>query len=171
MKTWFTSDWHLDHANIILYCNRPFKSVARMNKTILSNYRQAVADEDEVYFLGDLAMRGPDNLNWYINTFGKLPGRKHLVLGNHDRLNPFQYEDAGFTSIHTALHLELLDLYLVHDPAKSIVRRDKDWICGHVHNLFGKLIKRNVVNVSVDVWDFKPANLDEVLAVLNEGRD
>lgn len=171
MNTWFTSDWHLDHYNIIPYCGRPFETTAKMNKRILGNYRDLVAPEDEVYFLGDLSLRGPDNLNWYKNTFGKLPGTKHLILGNHDRLNPFQYEDAGFMTIHTALHLELFDIYLVHDPAKSIVRRDKDWVCGHVHNLFGKTITRNVVNVSVDVWDFKPASLDEIFALLAKIKD
>ena len=171
MKICFTSDWHLDHANIIEYCDRPFENVSRMNKRILHNYREAVAEGDIVYFLGDLAMRGSDNLNWYINTFGKLPGIKHLVKGNHDRLSMWQYETAGFMSIHSALHLELLDLYLVHDPAKSVVLRHKDWICGHVHNLFGKRLGPNVVNVSVDVWDFKPASLEEVLAVLGKTPD
>ncbi len=167
---WFTSDWHLDHANIIRYCERPFESTARMNKRILYNYKELVAEDDIVYFLGDLSMRGADNINYYINTFGKLPGTKHLILGNHDRMNPFKYEEAGFMTVHTALHLELLDLYLVHDPAKTMVRRDKDWICGHVHNLFGKLIRPNVVNVSVDVWDFKPASFDEVNELLTTDR-
>lgn len=167
---WFTSDWHLDHANIIRYCDRPFKSVARMNNKILYNYKDVVAEDDIVYFVGDLCMRGADNLNFYINTFGKLPGQKHLILGNHDRMSPFKYEDAGFMTVHTALHLELLDLYLVHDPAKTLVRRDKDWVCGHVHNLFGKLIRPNVINVSVDVWDFKPASFDEVNELLTTDR-
>lgn len=168
MTIWFTSDWHLDHDNIIEYCDRPFENKGKMNHGILSRYKSLVEEKDEVYFLGDLSFRGPDNLGWYINTFGKLPGIKHLVLGNHDRLHPFQYEDAGFVSVHSALHLELLDIYLVHDPAKSLVRRDKLWICGHVHNLFGKLIRPNVVNASVDVWDFKPASLEQILALTRD---
>jgi calcineurin-like phosphoesterase family protein len=75
----------------------------------------------------------------------------------------WQYEEAGFMTVANAMHLELLDIDLVHDPAKSLVRRDKLWICGHVHNLFPKLMRPNLVNVSVDVWDFKPASLDEIL--------
>lgn len=165
---WFTSDWHLDHVNIMEYCRRPFEKVAMMNKTILRNYRELVAEDDIVYFLGDLSMRGPDNLNWYKSTFGKLPGVKHLIKGNHDNLNMWQYEDAGFMTIANAMHLELLDIYLVHDPAKSLVRRDKLWICGHVHNLLPKLIRPNLVNVSVDVWDFKPASLDEILELTKD---
>jgi calcineurin-like phosphoesterase family protein len=145
------------------YCDRPFTKVSQMNRTILSNYRNMVAPEDIVYFLGDLSMRGSDNLNWYKSIFNKLPGTKHLVKGNHDRLTMWQYEEAGFMTVANAMHLELLDIYLVHDPAKSLVRRDKLWICGHVHNLFPKLMRPNLVNVSVDVWDFKPVSLDEIL--------
>jgi len=163
---WFTSDWHLDNEQIIGYCNRPFKHKGHMNSAIFSKYRQCVADDDIVYFLGDLSFRGPDNLSWYINVFNKLPGRKHLILGNHDRLSVWQYEDAGFMTVHSALHLELLDLYLVHDPAKALVRRDKVWITGHLHNIVGKIVAHNIINVCVDVWDFYPASLDEINALI-----
>jgi len=37
MKFWFTSDYHLGHANIIKYCNRPFKGIDQMNSTIIRN--------------------------------------------------------------------------------------------------------------------------------------
>jgi calcineurin-like phosphoesterase family protein len=149
------------------YCDRPFDKVSKMNHTILSNYKRLVEPNDLVYFLGDLSMRGPDNINWYKSTFQKLPGRKHLILGNHDHLSVWQYEDAGFMTIHSALHLELLDLYLVHDPAKSLVVKHKPWICGHVHNLFPRIMRPNLINVSVDVWNFEPAPLDKILELLD----
>jgi len=139
-----------------------------MNRAILNNYREAVAEEDVVYFLGDLSLRGPDNLNWYKSTFGKLPGIKHLIKGNHDKLSMWQYEDVGFMTVHNALHLELLDLYLVHDFAKTLVRRDRLWLCGHIHNLLGKIARRNVINVCVDVWDFKPVSIDQIWEVAAE---
>ena len=80
-----------------------------------------------------------------------------------------QYEDIGFTTIHSALHLELLDIYLVHDPAKALVRRDKLWLVAHVHNLFGRpQMGRNMINVGVDVWDFRPVSLDQITALAKE---
>lgn len=36
---------------------------------------------------------------------------------------------------------------------------DKAWMCGHIHGLF-KAVKK-VLNVGVDVWDFKPVSWEE----------
>ena len=50
---YFTSDWHLGHANIIKYCERPFKSVSDMDRILIQNYNEIVDQDDTVYFLGD----------------------------------------------------------------------------------------------------------------------
>ena len=36
-RVFFTSDTHFNHANIIRFCNRPFKDVSHMNEAIISN--------------------------------------------------------------------------------------------------------------------------------------
>ena len=32
---WFTSDLHLGHANAIQFCDRPFETVEKMNRTLI----------------------------------------------------------------------------------------------------------------------------------------
>jgi calcineurin-like phosphoesterase family protein len=54
--TWFTADFHLGHANIIRYCNRPFAIVEEMDQAILERLNGSVKVNDTLYFLGDFCM-------------------------------------------------------------------------------------------------------------------
>lgn len=157
---YFTSDWHIGHQNIIEYCKRPFPTADKMKHFILSNYNKTVTQEDTVYFLGDLAIVGPAQKNFIYTFIHSLPGTKHLILGNHDKLDAFDYEEVGFKTVHTAL--DIGDYILVHDPAKVIVDHTKRWLCGHVHTLFKKNRNGNVLNVGVDQWGFFPVSMEEV---------
>jgi len=161
---YFTADQHFDHENIIKFCERPFKTIRLMNHAIIENNNEIVTNDDIVYHLGDITLRGPVSINVVRQFIGKLKGQKHLILGNHDRLTPKQYLNVGFLSVHTSLELEIENLILVHDPALSAVDRKRVFLCGHVHDLF-KTIK-NVINVGVDQWDFKPVSLPEIREVI-----
>lgn len=157
---YFTSDWHIGHENVIKYCNRPFANADKMRHTILGNYNKVVTEEDIVYFLGDMTLVGPANKQYLLNITKGLPGTKHLILGNHDKLDPFDYEEGGFMSVHTAL--DIGEFILVHDPVKSLVDHDRKWLCGHVHQLFKMNRTGHVLNVGVDIWGFFPVSIDEV---------
>lgn len=61
INTWFTSDFHLGHQNIIRYCSRPFHSTGEMDEGILGNLNSMVRQNDVLYFLGDFCMGGPDH--------------------------------------------------------------------------------------------------------------
>jgi calcineurin-like phosphoesterase family protein len=51
VNTWFTSDFHFGHRNIIQYCNRPFASTGEMDAAILANLNWQVGENDQLYFL------------------------------------------------------------------------------------------------------------------------
>lgn len=160
---WFTSDWHLFHDNIIESCARPFKNVNAMNEVLLQKYNEVVRDEDTVYFLGDLTMRGPKQMEPVRRIVLQMKGKKHYIMGNHDRFKVWSYLKMGFVSVHTAL--PLWDACLVHDPADALPFDTKYVFCGHVHNLW-EVRAPNIVNVGVDVWDFYPVNVAALLARL-----
>ena len=56
--TFFTSDTHFGHANIINLCKRPFKDVNHMNDMLVENWNNVVTDDDTVFHLGDFAFGG-----------------------------------------------------------------------------------------------------------------
>ncbi len=55
--TYFTSDLHFGHENIIRFSNRPFSSAEEMNRTLIDNWDSRVTDRDDIYILGDMFYR------------------------------------------------------------------------------------------------------------------
>ena len=178
MNIWYTADQHFDHGAIIQYCDRPFpfdpdnikdslRAIGRMNRHIIEEHNKLVKPSDTVWHLGDFTMRGRDHRGHVRKKFVRpLHGNKHLIYGSHEKFTPHEYIDMGFSSVHTSYHQELLDIYLTHDPAVSIVRKDKLWLCGHVHTLFKT--SGNVINVGVDQWNLRPVHLDEIIQLGKE---
>ena len=58
MTTFFTSDQHSGHRNIIGYCERPFHGVGEMNAVLVTNWDAVVGPHDTVHVLGD-SRNGP----------------------------------------------------------------------------------------------------------------
>lgn len=72
------SDLHLDHKNIMRYCDRPFSSVEEMNRTIIDNWNEVVEEDDFVYLVGDLAFgRRRSKMRYWLK---KLNGNVILIL-------------------------------------------------------------------------------------------
>ena len=93
-NTWFTSDFHLGHYNIIRLCNRPFASTAEMDAAILSNLNGKVAENDQLYFLGDFCKGSATYAQRYRERI--VCKNIHFVEGNHDR--SARKIDASFSS-------------------------------------------------------------------------
>lgn len=160
MNRWFTADQHFGHENIIDYCNRPFNRISKMEQTIIANYRKVVQPEDIIYFLGDLSIKGPQHRGHLDYVLEQLPGNKILILGNHDKYDPFVYMDAGFREVHTLL--DIGDYILVHDPALATRVDDRYWLCGHVHTVFKMAKNNHCLNIGVDQWGFFPVSDEEI---------
>jgi calcineurin-like phosphoesterase family protein len=138
-----------------------------MNSCLVEKHNSVVKDGDTVYHIGDFSLY-TDNLPLMKHCLKYLNGKHHLILGNHDTLKPWEYIDIGFLTVHTALelHTEYGNFVLGHDPAISVINKDWKFLCGHIHDLFCKI--KNVVNVGVDVWDFKPVSAEEIIKLYKE---
>lgn len=91
MTTWFTSDLHFGHKNIIKYCLRPFAvdpckptkaDVETMNHALIENWNAVVQDGDMVWNLGDASFCCP--VDQAAECLRQLHGHHNFIRGNHD---------------------------------------------------------------------------------------
>src|SRR5215467_15943917 len=82
MAIFFTSDTHFGHGGALGLYRRPFLSVATMNEAIVERWNETVGPHDDVWHLGDFAIRQPAAA--VADLLGRLNGQKHLVAGNND---------------------------------------------------------------------------------------
>lgn len=158
-KLKFWSDTHFGHANIIKYCNRPFADTKKMDARMIQNYFDHVQDDDVVIWVGDVAFTDHEHINGIIKT---LPGYKILVVGNHDFHHrhkfPIQYD---FDETH--LVLTVGDFVISHHPWWNV---PGGWynIHGHLHDR--KTDNPKHFNVGVELLDYKPISLTEIIKAL-----
>lgn len=175
-ETWFTSDLHFYHKNVIEYCKRPYSCVDDMHEGLINNWNACVTDIDRIYILGDFCFAGTKAMSEILK---RLRGEKHLILGNHDHFKPHR-TDLGFSSItydgnvNIGKHSVLLSHYPYRgdhtESERFTERRLKDqgsWLLhGHIHDKWKTLDRQ--INVGVDVWNMRPVHYEEIRKIIYE---
>ena len=181
MSTFFTSDSHYGHANIIKYCNRPFASVEEMDNTLIHNWNAVVRPEDTVYHLGDFAVGGGPAAPY----LRRLNGTIYFCLGNHDKR-------LRFIKAYLDIELELQDhfagSYLNDDKVKFgipylrevTVEKQEIVLChyamkvwngshkgswqlyGHSHGTLPDDPNALSCDVGVDCWNYFPVSMEQL---------
>lgn len=89
IRTWFSSDWHFDHKNITGPTvsrwkdgYRTFDSTHYMNQVLHETINKYVQEDDILYFLGDFAFGGENNIAIHRNLINCKT--IHVTYGNHD---------------------------------------------------------------------------------------
>lgn len=153
MTIFFTADQHFEHTNIIKYCHRPFADVDAMNTALIENWNSVVRDGDIAYVVGDFCYHYPER---YLS---QLKGDKVLINGNHDG------NRIGLGSLLCSF--SGVKIYMQHRPPvffNGTVAKADFVVCGHVHEKWRTMQSvLPLVNVGVDVWDFKPVSLYEIV--------
>ncbi|MFW7268694.1 metallophosphoesterase [Gluconacetobacter sp. Hr-1-5] len=156
MATWFTADTHFGHANILKHCNRPFASVTEMDAALIANWNARVVPGDDIWCLGDFCRGSPDRYGPHLN------GRKHLIIGNHDRPSAQVWDGWASVQPYADLKLDDVRLILFHYPIAEWngFYRGSLHLYGHVHGQ--REPTRQSCDVGVDCWDYRPVSLDEL---------
>ena len=172
-KLYFISDLHLMHANIIKYCNRPFRDEKEMTERLIDNWNNAVSDNDQVVFLGDfiIGCKDPKGVSEYI--YECLNGEKYFIRGNHDSDEKISDKIDWIKKSDDNLyitHYRGYDLILSHFPferkhLKPLTNRIM--IHGHTHSesLISDINNR-IINVSSEAVKYTPILFEKILEVL-----
>lgn len=176
-NSFFCSDHHLGHSNIITFLDcagkniRKFDSIEEHDETIIEKHNAVVRPQDRVYFLGDVAIARRN-----IKLVERMNGKKILIKGNHDifKLNDYVplFEDIraykvfpthGIICSHIPIHKE------------NLQHRFKANVHGHLHaNTVTKwdvkegiwLTDSQYLNVCMEQINYTPISLDQVLEKL-----
>lgn len=159
-KTWFISDTHFGHSNIIKYDERPFGDIKQMEDALVENWNKKVKPGDTVWFLGDFAFI---NKRDYIEPIvRRLNGIKNIVLGNHDTKSTQFYRDCGFNEAYN--HPVILKNFFIlsHEPVFITENMPYFNIYGHVHNHSAYTTKtKNTCCVCCSRWNYEPVRVPE----------
>lgn len=188
-ETWFVSDTHFYHANILKFTGldgqliRPgFASVEEMNERMVENWNAVVRPEDTIYHLGDVVMGKGVGQPEIGKIMGRLNGSKRLLVGNHD----YEYVKA------LAPYFKKIGLWRIF--------KEEGFVCTHIplmpsqfrhavsHNVHGHIHERLVrttgetanlaagadpryINICVEHTNYKPLHLDEIVAEIKRRKD
>lgn len=87
--TWVTTDTHFNHQTMVVECGRP----ADFGERIRREWKKVIAPQDTLVHLGDVIFYKYPDLKGIMDA---VPGRKILVMGNHDVKSRGWYMRNGF---------------------------------------------------------------------------
>ena len=158
-KLYFTSDWHIGHANVLKFDKRPYKDLDEMHSHMIKTFNYWVPKHGITYFLGDMGF-GSNNLLGEI--IGQLNGTKVLIRGNHDVFKTadfIKYFDEIYgVKVGTDIYRDW-DFIMSHIPIHIESRsRWKANIHGHLHG--NSYPEDFYMNVCVEHIDFTPKHFN-----------
>lgn len=162
MSVYFTSDHHFGHSGARSFYRRPFASVAAMDQQMLARWNSIIEPQDEVWHLGDFAVRqSPERVR---SLLSDLRGQKHLIAGNNDDAAVTACDGWQSVQSYTEIIVDGTRLILCHYPFRTWRDMGKGSINLHGHS-HGRLKPQPYqFDVGVDVWDFRPVRLAELIA-------
>jgi calcineurin-like phosphoesterase family protein len=187
-RVFYTSDIHLGHGRVADL--RGFTSTRDHDRAIADGWRSEVTDRDTVYVLGDVAVSG---FTYALEFLAGLPGRKHLIAGNHDPVHPMHRRTfAGklpafldvFETVSPFLRRKLAgrELLLSHfpyvewgdGPGREGSRYEQyrlpdlgtPLLHGHTHGT--EQGHGHSLHIGVDAWGLAPVSQDHVIDWLDE---
>ena len=153
------ADPHYYHENIIKHEYRPFKTANDMNRCLIDNHNETISKRDRVFILGDFSLGNKEQTK---NIVQQLNGYLILIMGNHDRNRSRKwFLDCGFNEVIKYPVIINDNIILSHEPIDNIEGTLFRNIHGHIHGRH--LSVPPYINVGLDVTQYKPCSLDNII--------
>ena len=190
-EVWIFSDPHYNHSNICrgttnwrtmdgeipVEQTRDFKTIEKMNESILNGINQNVGQDDILICLGDWSFGGFESIEEFRNRI--ICKNIHLILGNHDHHIERNRDDVQrlFVSVnhYETLVINKKTFRLFHYPIQSWngMNNGDIHLHGHVHlppnRKFGQGKK---MDVGMDGHpEFRPYNIMREIVPIMDKRD
>lgn len=146
------TDTHLGHKNMVKLCQRP----TNFTELILKNCQKKLTRDDILIHLGDIMW---DPLPYA--KFMKLPCRKILIRGNHDKRSSEQYMRDGFSFVARTMTLELHGCTMLFSHAPQFGHTADINIHGHLHALYRDDVFRLYWPLSLEHMGYRPIALND----------
>lgn len=196
---WITADLHFWHRNIIKYTKRPFQSVEDMNEAMITNWNSVVGPEDLIYILGDMFFCGKEraktildrlngqkilikgnhevgsDLKWQQIGFlsvhkaaaVRLPDGTDALMSHFPyAMNKFEYFKFNLKNLWKKIcgkrPIQSFSEYRLQDTGQYLLH-------GHVHNAWH--IKKKMINVGCDSWNYFPVSLQQIITIIEGEKD
>ena len=154
------ADAGLGDDTAIEHGDRPFENMEAMNAALLEAWRTCVDPNDTIVNLGDVT-RAMTPWRKKAGTLRALPGRKIVVLGNHDFTGKGDVADLGedelyVTVISPGKPILLLTHLPLHEVPEGMVN-----VHGHSHRA-DENQSGPYVNVCVERTGYRPIRMSEI---------
>ncbi|MRI57174.1 metallophosphoesterase [Methylobacterium sp. DB1607] len=161
MTVWFTADTHFGHANVLALSRRPFADIRDHDEALVASWNARVGRGDEVWHLGDFAL-GLDETA-LSRLFGRLNGRKHLIVGNHDARRTLRLPWSSQPEQMREIVVDHRRIVLCHYALRSWrrIHGGAVHLYGHTHGRIPGT--RNSEDAGVDAWGYAPVALPDLL--------
>ncbi len=160
-KVFFVSDLHLGHRKILYHtakvpgAYRGGTTTEEHDEWVIERCLSVSPNKNTVwYLLGDIAMEKEQ-----LSLLDRLPGRKILIMGNHDTFDSIIY--LGYVERIAAM-IKKYGMWITHAPIHEVELRGKPNIHGHMHR-YELVTDYRYFNTCIE-WlpDNRPISLDEL---------
>ena len=170
MKRFVTSNLQLGRPSAIELYNRPFKDVDEMTQGLINSWNSVVGKDDLVYHLGNFAW-DPKTAQ---DAITQLNGNIWFVMGEHDdAINELWNKKmlpANCRVERQILPLSLMQTTVSYWPLKDWPKKNEGFwsIIGHPDPVYKSDPKEMTINVSTDLWKFKPQELPKLVGIFKD---